>query len=261
MSWIAAVDYRRGRLHGVPGYRCRDYGRVVALTETIVAGAVAEGAGPGLPAHLGAKRAVHSTIASLRRAVEEVEAVLEHAETDDAGNLFRRIRLDIETSRGERNDGNGFAAAETAISLIAFAASPRALAAMRIGEGLLVYRPPEGDYRLLLGAMEGSSVPADAEGNGTAPAEIAVAAEGVEFLSAACGSLRRVSLEGNDLKPRQPFFRLLDRCAATAFDDGELHRELRALLRSRRLYREADGDITLALCHRRRNTQLRSAAE
>ncbi|MEC8204017.1 MAG: hypothetical protein VX075_11075, partial [Pseudomonadota bacterium] len=49
-------------------------------------------------------------------------------------------------------------------------------------------------------------------------------------------------------QPYIPFFRPLDRYASGALDDGDVHRGIREFMRTSDLSRDAEEDLTLALC-------------
>ena len=70
----------------------------------------------------------------------------------------------------------------------------------------------------------------------------------IEFLCVASRAFEPVFLENKDRLPSEPFFRPLDRYAAGALDDGDLHRGIREFLRSNNISCGFQEDFTLALC-------------
>ena len=69
----------------------------------------------------------------------------------------------------------------------------------------------------------------------------------VEFLCLASRAFHPVLL-GDAAQPYTPFFRPLDRYASGALDDGDVHRGIREFMRTSDLSRDAEEDLTLALC-------------
>ena len=70
----------------------------------------------------------------------------------------------------------------------------------------------------------------------------------VEFLCLASRSFHSMLLGDAASQPYIPFFRPLDRYASGALDDGDVHRGIREFMRKSDLSRDAEEDLTLALC-------------
>ena len=139
--------------------------------------------------------------------------------------------------------------ADYAASLTVFFAGPFGLAAMQVGRSLLVYRPRGGDYGLV---FEVADPPDGAEYLTGADAvdkmRIGFTRGQIEFLCVASRAFEPALLEEDDRLPSVPFFRPLDHYASGALDDGDVHRGIRAFLRTSDASRNLEEDLTLALC-------------
>ena len=70
----------------------------------------------------------------------------------------------------------------------------------------------------------------------------------IEFLCVASRAFEPALLEEDERLPSVPFFRPLDHYASGALDDGDVHRGIRAFLRTSDASRNLEEDLTLALC-------------
>ena len=77
--------------------------------------------------------------------------------------------------------------------------------------------------------------------------EIAFQPGVAEFICASTGGLIPLSIQKTEHRPRAPFFRPLDKCAAMAETDDDIHRGLRAFLRSAPFIDHLKKDCTLML--------------
>ena len=70
VSWVAAVDYRRGSLRQKRGLPCQDYGKLEKIGDDLVIGVLSDGAADAPLAQLGTKAVVRSAMAYLTQRVE-----------------------------------------------------------------------------------------------------------------------------------------------------------------------------------------------
>lgn len=248
MAWVGAVDYRRGSADAGTGKWCRNYGKLEKLSNGVVLGAVADGAGPASRSHVGAKVAVRAALSALRADEAEVIRVLSDGAASGAARLFEKMMREVEVAMRRAAFDEVVPVSELASSLTAFLAGPLGLAAMQVGTGLLVYRLRGGSYDLVF-SREAADQPSFVTQPGASSAMRVELQRGpMEFLCLASEALHPVSLRLPDGAPREPFFQPLDRYASVALDDGDVHRGIREFLRSDRLNREVEDDLTLALC-------------
>jgi hypothetical protein len=259
MTWVAAADFRRAKDDGQRSLPCQDYGKVEHLDDHIMIGAVASGAPHAAHSHIGARLAVRTALDYLRGR----SATASDATADPTGARARTLYTGMVTAVQEQlrravvdhvAPFNDFAA-----TLSVFVASPTAVAAMKIGAGLIVSRGHSGDYALLFGEGPVAAAPPVGYVTDHDPAAhmtISVKAGPVDFLCAASTPLDRLSLRKRDGAPQKEFFGPLDRYASTAPDDGEVHRGIRTFLRSNRVHDRLDHDVALALCGYHRQGEL-----
>lgn len=250
MTWVAAADFRRAKDESHRSQPCQVYGKIEHLDDRIMIGAVASGASRARLSHVGARLAVRAALGHLRASAKAGDAA-----SDASGNDARALyRTTIEAIQDELRSGVVDHVAplqEFATTLSVFIAVPTGVAAMQIGNGLMVTRGRSGDYSVLF--SEGVSADDSEAGFITDrdPAErmqVSVQGGPVNFLCAASAPLERLSIQRRDGSPQREFFGPLDRHASTAPDDGEVHRGIRAFLRSDRINGRLEQDFALALC-------------
>ena len=248
MGWVAAVDFRRGG-DGYPAQPCRNYGKLEKLHNGIVLGAVADGAGTASRSHVGAKISVRSGLAALRTQSEGLTGALLGGPRDPLNDLFAKVMDTVGEAVRDGAQTEGVPVPELATSLTVFFAGPFGLAAMQIGRNLLVYRTRGGDYGLVFDINHDEDQPETVTCSHATDAMRVGAMRGpVEFLCLASKAFQPVSLGDAAPQPSIPFFRPLDRYASGALDDGDVHRGIREFLRTSDLSRDAEEDLTLALC-------------
>lgn len=252
MSWVAAVDYRRGRDHVQGGLPCQDFGLIDKPDETLVAGVVTDGAGAARYSHFGARAAAALAIHFLHaRAPESWEAAIarlrEFGGADLAHDIVGAVRRGLEEEAALR----GCRLEDLACTMLAFLAWPEGVISVRVGDSYLIRGIPSRLYRVVGDGGDGgdeheSLFVTDPEAAGQAV--VTVETGPISFLAATTDGLAPVSIRGADGQPDAPFFRPLDDYVAAARDDDEVHRGIRALLRSERLAALVEDDATLLVC-------------
>jgi hypothetical protein len=258
MTWVAAADFRRANDEQHRSLPCHDYGKVEHLDDMMI-GAVASGAPDASLSHVGARLSVRTALDHLRRS----PGFARDAVSDPSGAAARTAFANmLDAIRGKLRAAVVDHVApldEFAATLSVFVAKPTAIAAMRIGSGMIVSRGRSGDYSLLFG--EGSAPAETRTGYITDrdPAghmRITVQDGPVNFLCAASAPLAWLSKPGRNGQAGTEFFRPLDRYASMAPDDIEVHRGIRTFLRSDRVHKKLDQDFALALCGYQRQGEL-----
>lgn len=259
MSWVAAADFHRAGDDKSRSHPCQDYGKVEHLNDRSMIGAVASGAPHAAMSHMGARLAVRTALDYLR----DHASIAAGATEDPTGGCARFLYTDMMAAVQEqlRNAVVDHVAPLRAFSatLSVFVATPTAVAAMRIGGGLIVSRGQSGDYSLV---FSDGPAPLPAPSGYITDHDLAermkvtVQDGPVDFLCAASSPLDRLSLVKRNGAPQKDFFGPLDRYASMAPDDGEVHRGIRTFLRSDRVHDRLDHDVALALCGFRRQGEL-----
>lgn len=260
MTWVAAADYRRAKDERQRAHPCQDYGMVQHLDDTIMIGAVASGDDTASLSHVGARLAVRTSLDYLRQSREQANDATADATGDRARGLYLGMMDAIWERLREDAVDRVTPIREFSASLSVFVAKPTGVAAMRIGDGLIVSRGHHGDYSLLF-SDDSDATPASITDRDTAD-RLVIRVQGgpIDFLCAASDPLDRLSTRGQDGTPRKKFFRPLDEYTSVAPDDVEVHRGIRNFLRSERVIDRLDQDVALALCGYRRQGDLLAAS-
>jgi hypothetical protein len=252
MTWVAAADYRRAsRLQERQQHPCQVYGKVDHISTDLMVGAIASGSPDAKLSHIGSKTAARAALNNLRQNMPAVRRAI----SDESGDTARALYSDMMSAVLEQLRAAAFdnvaSVRDLATTLTVFAADPNGVAAMQIGDGLVVARSHGQDYSLIFGQRAEdpnnerlfvtSESPDDAM-------RVGVRQGPVNFLCAASETLRDLSLKPQDGLPQKKFFRPLDRYTSVAPDDSEVHRGIRSFLRSDRLNNTLDHDLGLALC-------------
>lgn len=259
MSWVAAADFRRAKDEGHRSHPCQVYGKVEHLDDRIMIGAVAAGSPRARLSHVGARLAVRAALGHLRSASARAGAAASDATGDAARALYLTM---IEAIQDELRSGVVDHVAplqEFATTLSVFIAVPTGVAAMQIGSGLMVTRGRSGDYSVLFSegaGADGGEAGFITDQDPAGRMRVSVQSGPVQFLCAASAPLDRLSLRWRDGSPQKEFFGPLDRHASAAPDDGDVHRGIRAFLRSDRVNERLEQDFALALCGYRRRGEI-----
>ncbi len=249
MSWVAAVDYRRGNLRQRRGLPCQDYGKLRKVGEDLVIGVMSDGSPDAPMAQLGTKAVVRSAMSFLTQRVEADPRTARRL--SDSLGLFDGM---LEQVRGALNATAHQVEARAdglACTLLAFIAGPSGIAAQQIGDGFLACRTQADGYDYLFrpGAT-GSDRPRTFV---TSPEAVRIDAMKalscpVEFICAGTDGLGEASRQRGPVRPENPFLRNLDDYIATTRSDSEAHEGIRQILRSGRLADQAEDDMTLMIC-------------
>jgi serine/threonine protein phosphatase PrpC len=250
MSWNAAVDFRKGKSHVKREEPCQDYGQITKLKDDIIVGAVADGAGSAKYSHIGAKTAVRSAINTMRSNTSQFEAIARHPNFNDAAEVLQALLGNVQESLESTAADHLAPLNDLATTLIVIVASPNGMAAMQIGDGFIVFRQSGRRYELMFRPDKGEHINETSfitESDATASMQVAVHDGPLEFFCASTDALEPLSIRYSDWKPHTPFFRPLDECTALAKDDDDVHRGIRAFLRSDGLVERVEDDCTLML--------------
>ena len=248
MGWVAAVDFKRGGDRYAVQPR-RNFGKLEKLHNGVVIGAVADGGEGAARGHVGARTSVQAGLSELGAEAEQLSTMLIGNARPTLEALFAKVTETVGEAVAHVAAEERCVSADYAASLTVFFAGPFGLAAMQVGQSLLVYRPRGGDYGLV---FEVADPPDGAEYLTGADAvdkmRIGFTRGQIEFLCVASRAFEPALLEEDDRLPSAPFLRPLDHYASGALDDGDVHRGIRAFLRTSDASRNLEEDLTLALC-------------
>jgi len=249
MEWQAVAKSAIGTKHLKVEKPCQD-SCAYSLEEKgqVIVGAVSDGMGSAEYSNIGSKLAVDKAIAILKanKAVWTLEAdksKLKHV----FENLLQRVREDL----ASQAQANHYSIDELACTLLAFVATPKWLAAMQIGDGLIVVRPKDQEeYQLLFKPDKGEFT------NITTSVTSAEAKQemlfdvwnfSAYFICAATDGIERISLEIQNWSPFDKFFLGLEKAMLSSETDlSSKGEEIEDFLNGEKINSETD-DKTLLL--------------
>ena len=263
MSWVAAADYRRANSRHPAPHPCQVYGKVEHVDSDLMIGAIASGDAKSSLSHIGAKIAVRAALSHLKEQAPAVRYAVAVGSNGPARSLYLdTFELVLERLRAAAFD-HVASIKGLATTLTIFSVEPRGVASMQIGDGLIVARGPDSDYRLIFGqseanaGLEASFVTND---NAVDAMRVDVHAGPINFLCAASKAVGALSIRPRDGKLQKRFFKSLNRHIGAAPDDSEVHRGIRSFLRSDYINERMNEDLGIALCGYRAQGELFSAA-
>ena len=248
MSWHAAVDYRKAKAENPSLLPALDYGEVHKVGEEVIVAALSDDIGEIIHPHNLARVAVKEAITNLLEDSHYLAKLVDCPEVDIATPLFQKLCEGVRSAliRQIINDSN--TSLVLSPTLIVIIASPAGTIAMRVGDGSIVYRQSGRSYASMFQHDPEHPDPTSIVApNALEKMEIAFQPGIAEFICASTGGLIPLSIQKTEHRPRAPFFRPLDQCAAMAETDDDIHRGLRAFLRSAPFIDHLQKDCTLML--------------
>lgn len=250
MVWKEVSHSATGVIHQNEDVPCQDYAQCRVFDDVIV-GAVADGAGSAKYADEGSRLAVWTVINWFQRIIEsESDELSASWFQEQTKNVFTKIVKEvIEKFQGEAQEKH-CQIRDLACTLIIFIANPQWLAAMQIGDGLIVVSCGNSqDYQLLFKPDKGEFI------NETTFVTCAHAVEEMKvkvissprFISVATDGLENVAIKLRDWQAFPPFFKTLETYLKTTPNPKE-DRYLDNLLNCQQLNARTTDDKTLLLC-------------
>lgn len=255
--WRAVTRWATGTRHQQQGMPCQDYGGDRILNDILV-GAVADGAGSAAHAEVGARVAVHAVLDFL---TASEDWLLKHQKSWDslpqdsiealAQKFFGRTVEKVNATLQQQAHQGGYPVSELACTLLAVLATPHWIAAMQIGDGFIVVRLHEQEYKLLFHPDKGeyaNQTTFVTSSDALQAMQTRVVVGQPQFICAATDGLEKVAIRRVDAMPFPPFFNPLEEYlweTSTPHHDDEY---LVSFLESDRLNQRTDDDKTLLLC-------------
>jgi hypothetical protein len=251
MQWQAVGWKEKGIGHIKNGTPCQDdFNDQIISNEQVMIGAVSDGMGSAAHSELGSQIAVKTAIDLLNQKNWLNTRLNERQARAFFENLLKSVVTEIKT---EAND-KGYAVRDLACTLLAFVATPDWLAAMQVGDGLIVIRPKEeATYKLLFRPTKGEY------GNETVPItsstasqemQVTVIPKAVDFICAATDGIEHISLlKSQNWIAYHKFFEPLERqIMRSNTTETEKQNILRDFLNSKQVNQKTDDDKTVLLC-------------
>jgi Protein phosphatase 2C len=242
-----------GTRHEQRGQPCQDYGNY-RFEGPYLIGAVSDGAGSAQHSDIGSQMAVESALDTLTKILRrEFSQMPTCGEIEKAASdIFDRMLDDILCTLHQEALISGYKLRDLGCTLLAFFATPHWVAAMQVGDGLMMLRAAaDAPYQLLFKPDKGEFI------NETifittpnACKYMSVCVEAVEspFICATTDGLERVAVRLQDWEPFAPFFRPFEDCLIKLPTPEEQHAYLKTFLESARLNAKTDDDKTMLVC-------------
>lgn len=244
--WKAITQSAIGTRHQAVNLPCQDYGAYRLLSQDILIGAIADGAGSAKNADRGAKIAVEQSLSFL-----ESKIATQHLFTEEQAQLlFQEL---VESARSQLSQTaiqlNG-ELKDLASTLLVFIATPDAIAAMQIGDGFIVTRSQTGEYELLFQPDKGEYINETTfvtSDHALEAMQVKVLLTESHFICAATDGVERVSLNLSQWQPFPPFFEPLEAYLQETQNPEQEDTYLKDFLNSDRLNARTTDDKTLLL--------------
>ncbi|TAF14146.1 MAG: hypothetical protein EAZ76_10130 [Nostocales cyanobacterium] len=251
MQWQAVAKSVIGTKHIKSETPCQDYSKYKIVDQgQVIVGAVSDGMGSAKHSEKGSRLAVETTIKYLINQQNWKYKLDENAWKESFKNLLREVRNQLNKyAINHQLDIN-----ELDCTLITFVATRKFIAAMQVGDGLIVVRANDQDYELLFQPNKGEyqNVPTSV----TSAAAISemlycVKYKGYDFICAATDGIENLALDKKTpkWKPFDNFFKMgLEPSifSSQSLQDKEI--DVEDFLNSQKMNKNTDDDKTLLLC-------------
>ncbi|MFB2917944.1 PP2C family serine/threonine-protein phosphatase [Aerosakkonema funiforme] len=254
MAWKAVVESAIGTSHKQSQMPCQDYGNYVLL-DSIIVGAVADGAGSAKYSDIGAQLAVHTALYHLKGWIEREkknkptldwqQPISDEIAKKVFGHTLKKV---IATLNQETT--NGYSLNDLACTLLVFVATPKWIAAMQIGDGFIVVNPQNSDYQLLFEPDKGvyaNETTFVTSTNAHSQMQVGVLSGNQKFICASTDGLERLAINTRNWKPSARFFDPFEE-GLEMRNEAEEAESTKNWLNSDEVNKKTDDDKTLLLC-------------
>ncbi|MEH2140274.1 PP2C family serine/threonine-protein phosphatase [Nostoc sp.] len=251
MNWKAVADSAIGTSHQKQEIVCQDYVDY-GIFDDVILGAVADGAGSAKHSDVGSKLAIETVLKCFSEINEspQKEDFSQPLSKEEAEKVFAKIVNQVIKELQKQAEEGDYSVNDLACTLLVFVATPDWIAAMQIGDGFIVLRSQESEYKLLFKPDKGEFVNETTfitSTNAVKDMQVEVISEKQEFICASTDGLEKVAIRLSDWKPFSPFFKPLEEYLHETVNPKE-DKYLTEFLNSERLNSRTDDDKTLLLC-------------
>lgn len=253
VGWRAIARSSIGTSHKKQQMPCQDYGDYY-ISNNVIVGAVADGAGSAKFAEIGAKLSVKTALAYL----EEFQKVKPYWQErcrprseQPAREMFTEAVKKVITALQKQASGEGYSCQDLACTLLLFVATPHWLAAMQIGDGFIVVCSEEGNHQMLFPPDKGEFINETSfvtSANALSEMQVRLLTGKQKFICASTDGLERVAIQMRDWTPFSPFFHPLEKYLQENSNPEKEDEYIINFLESDRLNSKTDDDKTLLLC-------------
>lgn len=258
MHWQAVARSAPGTKHLKNNIPCQDNADYEILDNNrVIIGAVSDGMGSAKHSEIGSSLAVSTALSQIKSQKYWQKKPKNNAQVEA---MFGNVLDQVLKTLTQRAKCEGYSIEDLACTLLVFVATPEWLAAMQIGDGLIVVRPQNGNYELLFMPDKGEYA------NVTTPITAASAKQEMqvcvkpgcyEFLCTATDGIEHISLiKTEGWKPFEKFFRPLEQqMRLSQISQKQQEEELDIFLNSEEINQKTDDDKTLLFCVYREDEQ------
>lgn len=251
MQWQVVGRSAIGTKHIKKETPCQDaVGYEIIPGNQIIIGAVSDGMGSAKRSDVGSTLAVKTALFQIK----STQCWLNQPKNDEgAREIFRSVLGKVQAALKQKAENEGYSVEDLNCTLLAFVATPEWLAAMQVGDGLIVVRPKGQDYQLLFmpdkGEFANETTPVTSS-HALEEMEACVKPGSYEFICAATDGIENISLvKPEKWKPFQGFFKPLEQqIMLSANTISYKEKEIEDFLNSEQINQKTDDDKTLLLC-------------
>lgn len=263
MPWKAIACFAKGTSHEKIGSPCQDYAGFIRVNDSgeaddngdMAIGAVCDGAGSCKYSDVGSQLAVETTLQSLQSWLkwlkEEKKDLSEPIPEDYAHKVFAQVVEKVKKQFESQAKERICSPKDFSCTLLVVVATPNWLAAMQIGDGFIVIRQPDSEYKLLFQPIKGeyaNQTTFITASNALEVMQCAVVLGQQQFIFASTDGLERLALEiRQESKPYPPFFDNF-RDAIKTRSEAEEEKSTGEWLNSAKVNERTDDDKTILLC-------------
>jgi len=250
MQWQVVGCSAIGTKHIVGETLCQDAVCYEMISGQVIIGAVSDGMGSAKRSDVGSKLAVKTALSQIKNMM-----CWEHKPKNDEGarNIFRTILGKVQAALKKEAENEGYSVEDLNCTLLAFVATPEWLAAMQVGDGLIVVRPKGQDYQLLFmpdkGEHPNETTPVTSS-DALQEMQVCVKSGSYEFICAATDGIENISLvKPENWRPFEGFFKPLEeKIMLSTKSLAHKKKEIEDFLNSEQINQKTDDDKTLLLC-------------
>jgi Protein phosphatase 2C len=253
MQWQAVGISAIGNDHRVQKLPCQDAAKYKTDSENqIIIGAVSDGMGSARRSEVGSNLAVKTALSQM----EDMNCWQIQPSDEKCRDIFCSLLEKVQASLRKEAENEGYSLKDLACTLLVFVATPTWLAAMQVGDGLIVVRSrDDNNYQLLFrpdkfGKKYPNYTTPVTSSNAEHEMQFDVKSGCYEFICAATDGIENISLlKSEGWKPLNGFFKPLEEqimLSARSLADKE--KAIDNFLNSEKINQETDDDKTLLLC-------------
>ena len=252
MEWQVVGVSVQGSYHIDQKLPCQDAAKYETFSDNqIIIGAVSDGMGSARHSEIGSALAVNTALSEIKSRM-----CWQHQPSNEqVRDIFYTVLETVKASLKKEAEKKGYSLKDLACTLLIFVATPKWLAAMQVGDGLIVVRRSKGEnYELLFRPDKGKRYPNETTSVTSSYAEremqVDVKSGCYQFICAATDGIENISLVKREAwRPFENFFKPLEEQIMLSQNTvNQKEMEIEDFLNSEQVNQETDDDKTLLLC-------------